>query len=132
MTLSRAFRHKALTPPPQFFFMSISPYSIASFTTFVVSLPLMGFIASRICRNEDDSFQQYGTLFIFIPLLAGACGTFNGSYVGGSIACGLASLALTTLIGNLSLKNCLLLAITAPLILCIATWLGNATETLLS
>jgi len=92
----------------------------------------MGFIASRICRNEDDSFQQYGTLFIFIPLLAGACGTFNGNYVGGSIACGLASLALTTLIGNLSLKNCLLLAISVPLILCFATWPGNATETLLS
>jgi hypothetical protein len=106
--------------------MSPVPFDLITATTFTVYAALLYFGGSWLCRNEDDSFQNLGLMFISIPFLAGYIGTSNDSYLAGSVVCGMASLTLTTLLGNLSLKTCLILAVATPLIFCLSTWLLQA------
>ena len=107
-------------------------FEINSVLAIAIYLPLMSFIASKIAKDDHDSFEKHSTLFLWVPALAGIVGTFGLNDLAGSVSCGLSSLALTTLIGNLRLKTCLLLSSVAPLILFVTTRIGTTVQNLLN
>lgn len=111
--------------------MGNAPFHTEHILTFLIYTPLLSFIGARVCGNDHDSFERHSYIFIAIPVLTGVAGYFGANPMVGMITCGLTTLALTTLIGNLTLKSCLLLSAIAPLILFIAASIGQKAESLI-
>lgn len=112
--------------------MGSAPFSTEHIVTFLIYAPILSFAGARICGSDHDSFERNSIIFISLPMLAGVALTFGANHMAGMIACGLTTLAVTTFIGNLSLKSCLILSVTSPIILFIAASLGQKVENLIS